>query len=313
MRSRSLQLGLCVGLAASMVLAPAPLLAQKRAPVAAAPAPTTANKTGHSLLEQGRSLYEDARYEESIQSLSAAMLRADTSEADKKLIYQYLAFDYLVLGRRDEADSAARALFVLDPMFELSDRESPRLREFFTGSKQRWEADGKPGLVEKTVPLAPIVLRHASPAQVDENKTFDVRGTLDDPDHRVTHVKLYVRAGTKGRFETRPTAMGPTSFSATIPSVLVKAPIVEYYFEAFDRTGLPVASRGDAGQPLRIAVKEKSNKAWVIPVAIGGGVVGAATIVGVLALAGVFSSSAPPNPNPQPSTPTSTVTIVVPE
>lgn len=308
MLSRSLQLGLCVGLATTLLVASAP---------AQNPTPTTATstaKTGHSLLEQGRSLYEDARYEESIQSLSAAMLRADTTEADKKRIYQYLAFDYLVLGRKDEADSAARALFVIDPTFELSERESPRLREFFAGSKQRWENDGKPGLVEKTVPLAPIVLRHASPAQVDENKTFDVRGSISDPDRRVTHVKLYVRAGTKGRFETRPTAMGPTSFSATIPSVLVKAPIVEYYFEAFDRSGLPVASRGDAGQPLRIAVKEKSSKAWIAPVAIGGGVIGAAAIVGVLALAGVFSSATTPGtPNPPPSTPTSTVTIVVPE
>lgn len=303
------------GLGVVVLLATAtapPALAQKRAqPTAPAPA---AGKpvSARSLLDQGRALYEDARYEESIQTLSAAMLRPDGTDEDKRLIYQYLAFDYIVLGRKDEAESATRALFVLDPAFELPAKESPRLREFFVASKQKWEADGKPGLVEKTVPPAPVVVRHTAPAQVDENKTFDVRGSLDDPDHRVTHVRLYVRAGTKGRFETRQTSMAAAAFSATVPGVLVKAPIIEYYFEAFDRSGLPVASRGDAGQPLRIAVKEKS-KGWIAPVAIGSGVLGAAAVFGILALAGVFSSSSAPPNNPPPGTPTSTVTIVVPE
>ena len=293
--------------------ASSPALAQRRAPAgapAAAAAPAATRATAKSLLERGRSLYEDQLYEESTQTLSAALLRPDGSEEDKRAIYQYLAFDYIVLGRKDEAEAAARALFVLDPSFTLSTRESPRLLEFFATAKTRWEADGKPGLVEKTTPPAPIVLRHAAPAQVEEKKSFDVRGTMDDPDRRITSVKLFIRAGTKGRFASRPAAATATTFSGTVPALLVKSPIVEYYFTAYDRTGLPVAARGDAELPLRVAVKEKGGSGWVAPVAIGSGVLGAAAIVGIMALAGVFEGSKPPTPGP-PAAQTSTVTVIV--
>lgn len=304
-----------LGLAAALALlcASAPAAAQRRAPAspaASTPAPA-ARATAKSLLERGRSLYDDQLYEESVQTLSAALLRPDGSEEDKRLVYQYLAYDYIVLGRKDEAEAAARALFVLDPAFTLPARESPRLREFFATAKQRWEADGKPGLVEKTTPPAPVVLRHSAPAQVAEKKSFEVRGGIDDPDHRVTNVKLFVRAGTKGRFESRPAAATATTFAATVPATFVKSPLVEYYFEAFDRTGLPVASRGDAGLPLRIAVKESGGNGWVAPVAIGSGVLGAAAIVGIMALAGVFEGSKPPGPNNPPAAQTSIVNVIV--
>jgi hypothetical protein len=70
---------------------------------------------------------------------------------------------------------------------------------------------------------------------------------------------------------------------------------MDYYFEVLDGGGNVIASRGDAQAPLRVAVPEKGN-GWVLPVAIGGSILGAAAIVGALALAGVFkgSSSSPP-------------------
>ncbi len=309
----SIAVALCLS---GLLCASTPALAQRRSPApkpavpAATAAPLPARATARTLLERGRALYDDQLYEESVQTLSAALLRPDRSEEDKRLVYQYLAYDYIVLGRKDEAEAAARALFVLEPEFTLPASESPRLREFFGTAKTRWEADGKPGLIEKTTPPAAVLLRHAAPAQVEEKKSFDVRGGITDPDQRVTSVRLFVRAGTKGRFESRPAATTVNSFSAIVPAALVKSPIVEYYFQAFDRTGLPVASRGDVGLPLRVAVKERGGSGWIAPVAIGGGVVGAAAIVGILALAGVFEASKPPPTGPGP-TPTSTVTVVV--
>ena len=293
----------------AVLAASAPAAAQRRAG-GTATAPPRAN--AKSLVDRGRNLYDDQLYEESVQTLSAALLRPDGSEQDKRTVYQYLAYDYIVLGRREEADSAARALFVLDPAFTLPANESPRLREFFTATKTKWEAEGRPGLVEKQTPVAPVTLSHNPPAQVDEQTSFEVRGGIADPDQRVTNVKLFVRPGTKGRFESRPARASHTSFAATVPGVFVKGPIVEYYFQAFDRTGLPVASRGDAGLPLRVAVRDHGGSAWIAPVAIGAGVLGAAAVVGALALAGVFKGSAPLHPTEHPpATPTSTVTIIV--
>ncbi len=65
---------------------------------------------------------------------------------------------------------------------------------------------------------------------------------------------------------------------------------MDYYFEVLDGGGAVIASRGDAQSPLRIAVPDGGG-GWVLPIAIGGGILGAAAIVGVLALAGVFKSS----------------------
>ena len=80
------------------------------------------------------------------------------------------------------------------------------------------------------------------------------------------------------------------SIRAQIPGAAVKPPLVEYYLTGLDAKGEAVASRGDASSPLRIGVPEPT-KPWVLPVAIGGGVLGAAAIVGGLALAGVFKGS----------------------
>jgi len=77
----------------------------------------------------------------------------------------------------------------------------------------------------------------------------------------------------------------------------VKAPLLEYYFEGLDAQNQSVVTRGDSQSPLRIAVTEPS-KGWVLPVAIGGGILGAAAIVGGLALAGVFKGSSSSNPGP---------------
>ena len=103
-------------------------------------------------------------------------------------------------------------------------------------------------------------------------------------------MKLFYRVGSKGDFTEARAQVDNGSVQAQIPASAVKPPVVDYYFEVLDGAGNVIASRGDASAPLRIAVPE-GGKGWVLPVAIGGGVLGAAAIVGVLALAGVFKSS----------------------
>jgi hypothetical protein len=89
---------------------------------------------------------------------------------------------------------------------------------------------------------------------------------------------------------------------------------VEYYLQGTDAGGLPVVSRGDASAPFRIPVPDGAA-GWVLPVAIGGSVLGAAAIFGVLAAAGAFKSSNTtienhqPNPNPTPGSSTVTVNV----
>ncbi len=263
------------------------------------------------LVQRGHQLFEDQQYEESIQTLSAALLRPNNTKPQKIEIYRFLALNYITLNRKDEAESAVRGLLSIEPSYALPQSESPRFRDFFTLVRTKWEEEGRPGLVKETEPPpAAVSMKHASPSQVDGGTRIDLSATLEDPGKRVTTVRMYYRSGSKGKFVEGDADLDGVRVHATIPASAVSPPLVEYYLQGFDKGGLPIVSRGDAGTPLRVAVPEGS-KGWVLPVAIGGGVLGAAAIVGGLALAGVFKSSkSTPGPGPGPGA-NSNVTVSV--
>lgn len=241
------------------------------------------------LLVKAQALFEDQQYEESIQTLSAALVRPTNTKEQKVEIYRLLALNYITLGRKDEADSAVRGLLVVSPEYQLPTSESPRFRDFFSQSRAKWEAEGRPGYVREEPVIKPIVLRHGAPSQGEIGQTIELRGKLDDPDGRAASVKLHYRAGTRGEYADTFASLEGNALRAQIPGTAVKPPVIDYYFEILDAGGGVIATRGDAQNPLRIAVPEPS-KGWVLPVAIGGSILGAAAIVGGLALAGVFKS-----------------------
>lgn len=244
------------------------------------------------LITRGKNLFDDQQYEESIQTLSAALLRPSNTKEQKIEVYRLLAYNYITLNRKDEAESAVRGLLAIDPEYALPPSESPRFRDFFTAAKTKWEADGKPGLVqEQAAPAAAVTLAHTSPSEVEKGTEIRLSVKLADPDHRTSAVRLFYRTGSKGKFESLDVSIIDGQGHATIPGSAVQPPLVEYYFQAFDAGSLPIAARGDADAPLRVAVPDKGGGGWIVPVAIGGGVLGAAAIVGGLALAGVFKGS----------------------
>ncbi len=269
----------------------APTAEAQTKPKPAAPAPA---KPPQDLVERGKTLFDDQQYEESIQVLSAALLRPSNTKEQKVEIYRLLALDYITLGRTDEAESAVRGLLVIDPEHQIPATESPRFRDFFAQARARWEAEGRPGVVVEKQAPKPVVLRLASPPSSDPDKAIELRGRFEDPESRVTSLRLFFRTGTKGEFTDVEVERTERGFRAQIPAASVRPPIVEYYLVGTDVNGEPIVSRGEASLPLRIAVTEPS-KGWVLPVAIGGGILGAAAIVGGLALAGVFKSSSPPS------------------
>jgi tetratricopeptide (TPR) repeat protein len=284
-----------------MTVLATPALAQvgpPRAPAKAQSAPPS--KPGakpaaqpQDLIQKGQAQFDEQQYEESIQTLSAALLRPSNTPAQKVEIYRLLALNYITLGRKDEAENAVRGLLVQQPDYEIPASQSPRFRDFFAQARAKWEAEGRPGIVTDAPTEKPVLLKHGSPSQVEPGTNVALRATLEDPDGRTGSVKLFYRSGSKGDFtETRAQLVDGDSVRVAIPGAAIKPPVVDYYFEVLDGGGAVIASRGDASSPLRIAVTEPSSKGWVLPVAIGGGVLGAAAIVGVLALAGVFKSSA---------------------
>lgn len=277
----------------------------------AVPAPAFAQgggKTTVSLIQRGGDLFDDQQYEESIQTLSAALMRPGTSVAEKTEIYRLLAYNYITLKRFEEADAAVRGLYVIDEKYTLPTTESPRFRDFFDATRKKWEEEGKPGKVDETRATKvdkPVRITHTSPAQVEPDVAVKLSGSLDDPDGRVRSVQLAYRTGAKGKFVTVTGTYVSGQFRAQIPAAAVKPPLVEYYLQATDKGGLPIASRGDAATPLRIAVPEPK-----------GGVLSSPWFwvpVGVLVVGGAVATTLFLTRGATPSSGTSTVTIRVTE
>lgn len=263
------------------------------------------------LVQRGRAQFDDQQYEESIQTLSAALVRPNNTKPQKLEIYRLLALNYITLNRKDEAESAVRGLLALQPDYTLPASESPRFRDFFAAVRQKWEAEGRPGLVRDTVTAAVVTMTHTSPASADKRKQIDLTAALTDPDHKVRTVKLFYRHGSTDKFEEAEGTLEGDHVRASIPPEAVLPTIVEYYLEGDDKGGLPLVTRGDAEAPLRIPVSG-GPAGWVLPVAItGGAVVAIAAVVGGILLFGSKSSSTPSNMNHPPAGTTGTTTVTI--
>ncbi len=211
------------------------------------------------LIDQAKEKFDDQQYDESIQKLSAALLRSDVSKAQKIEIYRWLAYNYIVLKQDDSARTALFALYALDEDYALPKNESPKFREPFDKYKKQWIEEGKPGQTKTEKPLAPVVLKQIPPAEAPHDQSIAVTGTVEDTGKRVAKVVLFYRTGSAGKFLELPCALDAGSFKATIPATAVKPPIIEYYVQASDAGGLAIATRGDAETPLRVAVQAEKE------------------------------------------------------
>ncbi len=285
---------LCLGAAlhAAVLTTAAPLFAQAPPATSGSSAPAAPVSVA-DVLKLAQQQYDDTKYDESIQTLAGVVLRADATREQKIEIYKMLFYDEVALNKMAAAESYARQLFIVDPTYELPATESPRFRTPFAEFKRKWEAEGRPGIAKpQEAAPAPVTMIHSSLSQVDPSTQVDLTVRLRDAQHRTAAVHLYYRASGDLSFTESNAVLDPGgSAHASIPPSAVKPPFIEYYFEAVDGKGRVVATKGEATTPLRIAVPEPSKGGgWVLPV-IGGGLLGAAAIVGGLALAGVFKSS----------------------
>lgn len=263
-------------------------------------ASTAAAQSGQrNLIQIGQRQYDELHYEEAVQTLSAAIIRAGNSPQDELRIYELLAYSYQALQRNDEAEGAWRLVLIRDPARQPSQDLSPRVQQFFNRARARWEAEGRPGLpqptantTQQTVTVEPppeVRIEHRSPPQQQRGRAVALTASLVDPGRRVARLVLAYRHNNQGifrRVEARPDPAG--GYAVTVPAEVVRPPLVEYYLEAVDSNGLPLQARGDAFAPLRIAVPEPGGIPWWVWV--GGGVLVAGAITGIVV--GVVSAQA---------------------
>jgi hypothetical protein len=258
------------------------------AAVAGALLPSVANAQGKSsvgkIIKKGQNFFDEQRYDESIQTLSAALMRPGTAKKQRIQIYKILAYNYIVLNRTEEADGAVRGLLVIDEEYELPETESPRFRDFFSGVRKKWEAEGKPGqeVAQEGGPVSKAKIVHQPPDEAEPSSNVSLAGKVKDPDAEIAGLKLFYRAGSSGKFATGKVQLKEGKFTAEIPGDSVEPPLVEYYVEASSEAGLPIATRGDAETPLRIAVADDSSvveSPWLwVPIGVA---VAAAVIIPV--------------------------------
>jgi phosphoribosyl-ATP pyrophosphohydrolase len=261
------------------------------------------------LIKEGKEKFEEGLYEESIEKLSAAILKQDITKDQKIEALRLLMYNYLVRTppQEDSARAAAYQIFALDEDYELSKKESPRFREPFAKFKKQWVDEGKPGQAKAEKVPAPVVIKHSPATEVPHDQSIAISGSFDDPEKRVAKMSLFYRAGTSGKFTEGGASVTGSTFAAKVPAVVVKPPLVEYYVLAFDEGGIPIANRGDADTPLRVAVAGDSGSVfgtwwfWT----------GAAAVVGGVVVGGILlSRSKTPAPGPV-GPPTSTVTVII--
>ena len=231
---------------------------------------------GNPLVQEGQTQFEELRFQEALQTLSAALLREGTTDEDTALIYELLAYTYLALRREPEAAGAYRRLLPLDPDHELGPEVAPDDRAFFERVRAAWEDEGRPG----QAPPPAVNISHVSPPQAGPGEAVRLVALVDDPGQRVAQLVLAYRRGTDAVFTRVETLPTPEGRVATIPGDDIGPPLVEYYFEALDGRGLPIAAQGDVAAPLRIAVPDPSGggllQQWwfwtIVGVVVAGGV-----------------------------------------
>jgi hypothetical protein len=258
MTSRLARAATSLGLAAALNLSVAGTVAL------VALTPSTACAQGkvstQKLIDDAKAKFEDQQYDESIQKLSAALLRPDATRAQKIEVYRWLAYNYIVLKQDESARTAIYALYALDENYALPKTESPKFREPFKKYKDQWIDEGKPGQAKEEKAAAAVVIKHLPPAQAPHDQSIAITGSFDDPEQRVAKLSLFYRSGSAGKFVEVAAAISANTFRASIPGSAVKPPLVEYYVQASDKGGLAVTSRGDAETPLRIAVQAEQEK-----------------------------------------------------
>lgn len=240
--------------------------------------------------------------------LSGALVKPGNTKEQRIEIHRLLAFNYITLGRKDEAESAIRGLFAIEPTYALPASESPRFRDFFATVRDKWEDEGRPGLIVEPETIAPVSIQHTPRGETEAGQLLPISLRLDDPDDRIRTVKVFYRTGSRGSFQALDAVKAGKSARALVPGPAVQPPFVDYYVAALDAGGQPIATKGDGNAPLRVVVPEAS-KAWVVPVVIGGSVLAIGAVFGGLALAGVFKS-APPGPAP-PGSRDATISVTI--
>lgn len=198
-------------------------------------------------LERGKKLFEEQEYTAAVQTLAPVTRDARATRSQRLRALEVIALAQFIRNDKGAARATFERILDIDPGYQLRDTSgSPALRAFFDDLKKQ--------LIPNFDPNAGADLEHAAPTAGTAATTLEIevrvtRGNVFD-------LALATRRRGELTYATTPlTPRGGNRWRARItPLASAKPYVLEYYVEARDAGGGPIARIGAPDQPLEIAL-----------------------------------------------------------
>ena len=247
-------------------------------------------------LDRGQQLFDSLDYAAALQSLAPVTRDPRATRAQRLRALELIALAYFIRDDRAAARTTFERILDIDPGYQLRDTSgSPQLRAFFDQLKKQ--------LIPNFDPNAGADLEYAAPTAAGAGKPveLEVRVTRGN----VFDLVLATRRRGELSYHTTPFApRGERWRTRLTPTASAKPYVLEYYVEARDAGGGPVARIGAPDQPLEIALSAGGGerRAWYTRWYVyAGGAAVAAAVGGV-----IVAASRSPDPG---SLPPGTITV----
>jgi len=198
-------------------------------------------------LQRGKKLFEEQEYAGAIQTLAPVTRDARATRSQRLRALEVIALAQFIKNDKAAARATFERILDIDPGYQLRDTSgSPALRAFFDDLKKQ--------LIPGFDPNAGADLEYAAP-------TAGSAGTPIEVEVRVTRGNVFdlvIATRRRGElaYSLAPlTPRGDNRWRARVTSAPSSKPyVLEYYIEARDAGGAPIARIAAPDQPLEIAL-----------------------------------------------------------
>jgi len=245
-------------------------------------------------LAKGQELFADQEYAAAIQALSPVTRDARATRSQRLRALELVALSHFIKGDEGAARATFERILDIDPGYQLRDTSgSPKIRAFFDELKKQ--------LIPNFDPNAGADLEHAAPTAGTAARVIELEVRATRGNERVFEIIVATRRRGELAYHTMgalPRGDGKWRARVTPPSSS-KPYVLEYYVEARDAGGAPIARIAAPDTPLEIALAAGGSEKrpwygrWYV---IGGAAVVAAGITGLVIVAnqGPGAGSLPP-------------------
>ena len=231
-------------------------------------------------LAKGQALYNDQEYAAAIQALAPVTRDARATRAQRLRALEIVALSHFIRGDEGSARATFERILDIDPGYQLRDTSgSPKIRAFFDELKK--------ALIPNYDPDAGADLEHAAPTAGAAARLIELEVRATRGSERVFEIIIATRRRGELTFHMQsalPRGDGKWRARFT-PPASSKPYVLEYYVEARDAGGAPIARIAAPDTPLEIALtaggSDKERPWYGRWYVIGGAAVVAAGITGL--------------------------------